>query len=253
MSLEFDTYLTLIDTEAQAFDETLEGIPTDRSVPGCPGWTVADLREHTAGVFAFWLHQLADTAPDAEQPTFPSTARARAAEPVHTLARETIDILAERGPTSPCWNWSGTNRSIAWVVRRLANEVSVHRADAAAAAGDQPLIPAELAADGIDELIEVFLDAPPGSRYGNPPLLRLDTPERRWSIRVSEDGVWPDGAGDGVDDGVGGGGDDGGEAPTVVTGSASDVLLRLWGRPSAAAVSGDPRAIARWSSLAAFD
>ncbi|MCP4227027.1 MAG: hypothetical protein GY773_27100 [Actinomycetia bacterium] len=189
MHIDFKQQLAYIRSEADGFDRHLAALDEPaQAVIGCPGWTVIELRDHTAGVFAFWLSQLAEGDPTANEPTFPPEARTRASEPVAELA-------------------------------------------------DEVEVPNELAADGIDELIEVFLDAPPATQVTGTRLLRLVTPDRTWDVAVSENGVWIDSEGASR------------EADTTVRGSASDVILRLWGRPAAAEVSGDSTVLARWQAI----
>lgn len=237
MSLGFDEYLLHIDREAAAFDAAFAQCPADATVTGCPDWTPAQLRDHTAGVLAFWLMQLAEGDGDADGPTFPPTARARAAEVVVDLAAETLTVLRELGPDAPCWNWSGANPSAGWVARRMANEISIHRADAEATAGIGVGLPADLATDGIDELIEVFVNAPPDEDLSAAPVLGLTTPDRSWTLAVSPQGVQLVPAG---------------RAMATVSGSPVEVVLRLWGRPSKARIDGDRAVLEAWDALATF-
>jgi uncharacterized protein (TIGR03083 family) len=51
------------------------------------------------------------------------------------------------------WTWS-SQHDIAFIIRRMAQETAVHRWDAEDAIGGQYVIPADLAADGIDEFLQ---------------------------------------------------------------------------------------------------
>lgn len=237
MSLGFDEYLLHIGSEAAAFDAAFARCPPDAAIVGCPDWTPDQLRDHTAGVLAFWLMQLAEGDAEADGPTFPPAARARATEAVVDLAAETLAVLRELGADAPCWNWSGADLSAGWVARRMANEISVHRADAETAAGIEVGLPADLAADGIDELIEVFVDASPDENLSDAPILGLTTPKRSWTLAIGSEGVRPVSAD---------------RSAATISGSPVDVILRLWGRPSNARTDGDRAVLQTWDDLAAF-
>ena len=53
------------------------------------------------------------------------------------------------------WTWS-SDHSAGFVIRRLAQEIGVHRWDAELAAGIEHTIEATLASDGIDEFLHHF-------------------------------------------------------------------------------------------------
>ena len=102
-------------------------------------------------------------------------------------------------------------------------------------------IPADLAADGIDELLVAFVQysttnwpgefaellKPAGDR-----LVSVVTPERSWALRLTSRDVRVDGAA-------------AGPPAAVVEGPAADVLLWLWGRGGdGTAATGDEDTIA---------
>ena len=74
-------------------------------------------------------------------------------------ADDMLAALDASQPGDPCWNWTGADFTAAWVLRRQAHEAAVHRWDAEAVAGDPMAIDVDLAVDGIDELLDVFLPA----------------------------------------------------------------------------------------------
>jgi hypothetical protein len=80
-------------------------------------------------------------------------------EPVAVLSDALDDVVAalsDIDADTPVWNWSddAPDLGLFWA-RRMAHESSVHRFDAQAAHGVMQPIDAELASDGIDELIEM--------------------------------------------------------------------------------------------------
>jgi hypothetical protein len=115
-------------------------------------------------------------------------------------------------------------------MRRMAHETVIHRIDAELGTG-QPiaLVPADLAADGIDELLKVFL-AYSVAEWGEDFLdILAGSPGRTYTVRTDAAGwrVWTgpglvaveDGAGEGVTD-------------VTVSGPPMAVLRWLWNRES---------------------
>jgi uncharacterized protein (TIGR03083 family) len=67
-----------------------------------------------------------------------------------------VDTLREAGPDTGVWAWAGDLDSGFWA-RRMAHEITVHRADAALAAGLPYEVAPEVAADAIDEWLEILV------------------------------------------------------------------------------------------------
>lgn len=128
----------------------------DAQVQACPGWTVADLLGHHAGVLRFATAQLrADPGSDFI-PFDPPDEGVPSLEMLAIAGEEVLAALADADPTEHRPNWADAPTAAFWF-RRLAHETSIHRVDAQLAhATPDPIDPA-LAVDGIDELGEVFL------------------------------------------------------------------------------------------------
>ena len=131
----------------------------DRPVAACPGWTVARLIGHTGRVHR-WAAGFLAAGPDGGE----VDAGLRPPEGPAILAwyRESLDeLLAEldrQDPAAPVASFAGPATAAFWF-RRQAHEVAVHRWDAEDAAtpgAAAPIAPA-LAADGIDEWLELFV------------------------------------------------------------------------------------------------
>lgn len=213
----------------------------DASVAGCPGWDVADLVWHIGEVQAFWRARLAGGT---DAPTEWDPPRPDRAELIGWFvdgAAELEAALRATDPEKPVWNWTGADQRAAWVRRRMAQETAVHRWDAEAATGTATPIDGEVAVDGIDELLDVFLPAglrgtPDASLGGSLHLHATDRPGE-WLVEI-----------------------DGGQArvsrqhgkgDAAVLGSASDLLLALWGRVPFADLEtfGDPAVLTSWQAL----
>lgn len=127
----------------------------DADVPTCEGWTLRDLALHVATVYTSVASVLTSRATERpERPTLPD------GEPVaifEAALDAVITALNEADAETPVWNWTANEPHLAafWA-RRMAHESSVHRYDAQSAHGVVQPIDAELAADGVDELVDVI-------------------------------------------------------------------------------------------------
>ncbi len=122
------------------------------SVPTCPGWQTADLSAHVAMVY---LHKVecietlafpTDWPPPADSVTLPD-AYARLS-----------DVFAVHDPSDPAKTFANDDQTVGFWMRRMAQETLMHRVDAELAAGLAVTPPSpELAADGVDEVLTLFL------------------------------------------------------------------------------------------------
>jgi uncharacterized protein (TIGR03083 family) len=127
----------------------------DAPVPTCGDWTIADLTRHVWQVYAnvsLYVSSRATERPD-KLPEIPD------GDPVELLRDqldELVTALSESEADTPIWTWvfDAPGDALFWA-RRMAHESSVHRFDAQNAFGVRQPIDAELAADGLDELIDV--------------------------------------------------------------------------------------------------
>ena len=199
-------------------------------VPSCPGWTVRDLVAHIAQVYE---HKIECTrlghAPDPWPPDWPD-----ADQTVGWYRDAHARLLAmfdESDAATPSATWWPADQTVGFWARRMAHETAVHRVDAELARGDSTPIDAQLATDGVDEILRIMLegdwsddadDAMTGQR------IDVSTGGRTWQVVLDREAVSVT--------------DDGGEADAMLTGDPSDVLLWLWGRVPDDRVeqSGDP-------------
>jgi uncharacterized protein (TIGR03083 family) len=206
--------------------EVADGADPGAKVPSCPDWTMADLLRHVGEVYL----QKAECMRLGREPD-PWPPEGLADEPLLDLLDRGYAALtgefATRRPEDHAFTWYDPDQSVGFWIRRMAQETVIHRVDAELAAGSQvAAIPDDLAADGIDELLAIFVS------FGTtnyleyfPELAALDgdravsvvTPRRSWLLRLTPAGARV--AEPGPD-----------HARVTVEGPAPEVLLRLWNR-----------------------
>jgi len=208
-------------------------------VPNCPGWTMGDLVFHVAEVY---LHKVTvmRTGEWPKQWPPPGT---EAEAPLRLLGRAYGQLIAEfsvRRPTDATPTWYDPDQTVAFWIRRMAQETVIHRIDAEQAAGlPVTAVPGDLAVDGVDEVLKRFLGFDvPGLEQLEGGHLASDRGESTitvmagrtaWTVRPSPREVV-------VDDGAS-------DSPRVVIAAAPDAMLRwLWGRAGDDTVrlTGDP-------------
>jgi uncharacterized protein (TIGR03083 family) len=242
--MENSRYLDCLDAD---FTRLRAVVPTSltRPVPTCPGWTVADLARHVGEVY---LHKTLAMREGAEPETFPPPGLA-AEEPVALLDRAYAGLRAEfaaRKPADPAGSWYTPDQTVGFWIRRMAQETVIHRIDAELGAG-QPVapVPDDLAIDGIDELLKVFV-AFSVAEWGDYFTEALgSSPGRTYTVRANG-AAWQVRTGPGRFDVTDGAGD--GAADVSVTGPPEAVLRWVWhretpGAPSPVTVQGAPGAV----------
>jgi uncharacterized protein (TIGR03083 family) len=187
-------------------------------VSSCPGWSVRDLVCHVAEVYE---HKIACTvlgqAPDPWPPGWPADR-----DPLEWLgdAHERLLEMFERsGPTTPSATWWPPDQTVGFWARRMAHETAVHRADAELAIGTRPTVDADLAVDGVNEILVIMLagdwsDEPDDAASGQ--RVAISTGGRNWRVVLERGSVTV--------------AEEGGAGDATLEGDPSDVLLWLWGR-----------------------
>ncbi|MGX1128683.1 uncharacterized protein (TIGR03083 family) [Streptomyces glaucescens] len=246
---------TEVAAETARFVAAVKDADLATAVPGCPGWTLADLVKHTGSV----------------QRWFSALLRARIQEPPRTRevnlrlpgqedgyadwlaesATVAADAFAATDPDLPMWAWGVDQHARFWA-RRMLFETLLHRADAELALGLRPVIDRSVAVDGIDE----FLVNLPFATSFAPKVADLRGPDRTirfrttdgddaWLVRLRPDGFGPDTSRPAAD-----------TADATVRGTAADLLLLVYGRlpydAEALAHEGDEHLLDHWFANSAF-
>ena len=218
-------YLALIRSDGSLLRAAARDL--DAAVPTCPGWTVRDAVAHTAQVYEHKMACIAagGTRPDPWPPSWPADR-----DPVEWYADahgRLLETLSTVDPAAPSWTWWPPDQTAGFWVRRMAQETAVHRADVESASGPVTPVDADLAVDGVDEVLVRMLggdwsDEPHPELTGT---VAVATGGRSWRVAMAPERV-------DVAEATG-------DADATVGGEPSDVLLWLWGRAGDESVTFD--------------
>ncbi|TDD67473.1 maleylpyruvate isomerase family mycothiol-dependent enzyme [Actinomadura rubrisoli] len=250
-------YCAAAEAEIAAFADGAREADLDAPVPTCPDWSIAELLRHLGGVHRWGAATVRVGAPRRLSlreigVSFPTVAGDHL--PWFTEGGERLlAILRDADPDAPVWTWGKDQRVRFWS-RRMLQETAVHRCDLDIALGRDPEVPAETAADGVDELLgnlesaAVFAPKVENLR-GDGETLAFDARDigARWLFRLLPDHFeWT------RHDAPAGGQD----ADAVVSGGVSDLFLFLWGRRKLGdphlEFSGDDDLLVHWAENSAI-
>ena len=239
--MDADRLLECLSQDYQRLQEVV-ALDPKAPVPTCPGWTVTDLTRHVAEVY---LHKTEAMRTGVEPEAWPPPTPADES-PAALLERAYADLRVEldsRRPSDPAGTWYTPDQTVGFWIRRMAHETVIHRVDAELATRRSvAAIPDDLAVDGIDELLRVFVaysvaewgdyftdlldDAPPAT-------FALQTARAAWQVSTGP-GLFAVTDGEPSD-------------PDVTIAGAPPHLLRwMWNRdtdPSGVTVDGSPDSV----------
>jgi uncharacterized protein (TIGR03083 family) len=234
--------------------QTLTGVDLSVPVPTCPGWSLLQLLRHV-GRGDRWAAQIIRdrTGPDLDprvvQDGRPPDDEAQALAWLRSSPMTLIDAVEGAGPQTAVATFLGP-RPAAWWLRRRLHEATVHRADAAIALGLPYELAADLAADGIDEWLELLVvQQRQGKAASLGPGLTLalratdrDLDSAQWLVRGTPSGIVRIQSDD--------------SPTTAVVGRAVDLFLALVRRRSitevGVQVEGDPEPWRQWLDQTSF-
>jgi uncharacterized protein (TIGR03083 family) len=196
-------------------------------VLSCPDWTLEDLVRHLGDIYGWVAGHVGRgvmSRPERPAPEAPTGVAVLAWwDERYANLLKTLDWL---DPSLPAWNWAPQAKRAEFWHRRMAHETAIHRWDAQMAVGLSEPIEAKLAADGITEVIDTWL--PAGRRRG--PLdrhgvvaLRATDVAAVWNVRLRGEGIALLDTDTLLDH-------DRHKERAVASGTASDLLLALYGR-----------------------
>lgn len=237
--MDASRYLECLAEDYSDLRDAVASVEVSATVPSCPGWTVADLVVHVAQVY---LHKAAIMRTGQEPDPWPPPGLA-AESALPLLGRAYGELRAQfraHEPGEEVPTWFGPDQTVAFWIRRMAQETVIHRIDAELAAG-LPVtpVPDDLAADGVDEVLkrmlaygsvtwpEDFAEIE-GGHLAGPGEITVAAGQAAWTVRPSPHAVEVE---DGASD----------DPRVVVDGPAGNVLRWLWGRAAddAIRIAGD--------------
>lgn len=204
----------------------------DPRVPGCPDWDVRELTVHLGGVHRFHAAHVGRGVT-----TRPPKLTSEPPEDEHLLdwlsdgCDDLLTALRRAEPDLPAWNWAPHTPQVAsfWP-RRMALETAVHRWDAESAHADASGFDLDIAVDGVDEMLTVMGPVAPGPEVPTgTAVVRTTDADAVWALTLAPGRFEVLTAPPDTPD-------------AALEGTASALLLALWGRVEATALStsGDP-------------
>jgi uncharacterized protein (TIGR03083 family) len=237
--MDYAGYCAALRVEGHALTAAARSAGVDARVPSCPEWNVADLLGHV-GRLHHWVTAIVESEGDdptdhwsAAEPPAPDVRIDWFDAGVDLL----VDALIGADPAAAAWSWTD-DRTVGFWARRQANETAVHRWDAQSATGAVEPIEHDLAVDGIDEffaLIPFWRRESTLHGAGESIHLHCTDGDGEWLVGLEPGGVTV------VNEHA--------KGDVAARGSASDLLLMMWGRIPVASVEtfGDAALLERWS------
>ena len=191
-----------------------------------------------------YLHKTECIRLDAEPEPWPPEPGTIDPDPVAGLDQTYAALLAQfdaHVPADHAPTWNDDDQTVGFWIRRMAQETVIHRVDAELALGvpvtEVSPVPEDLAVDGIDELLSVFMAFASVSypeEFGG----LLDAPDERplalisgehaWSVRATKKGILIEETSAAA-----------AGAEAIVAASAQHLLLWLWNRADDTTVACD--------------
>ncbi|MEU0937389.1 MULTISPECIES: maleylpyruvate isomerase family mycothiol-dependent enzyme [unclassified Embleya] len=214
----------------------------DAPVPSCPGWTVADVVRHSVLMYTDAAGQLRPQHRPVGGDPLPVAGSATKGDLLDTYTRAHAALVTEMARRDPLDPIEGENLdpgvaegvdgdgpdpgTAGFLIRRMAREAAVHRADIEMAVGTPGPLDAQQSLDGIDEVLGVLLPAhyDGSARDGaSGRTIGVHSNRHHWRLTMQRSGVAMS--------------RDQGFADAAVSGEPAELLLYLWGRRPGTVVS----------------
>lgn len=230
--------------------DLLSGADLERAVATCPGWSLLQVLKHVGRGHRWAVQIIREQASEPRDPRQVPDGRPPddQAGAITWLRASAAQVLtdAAAAPGGEVWTFTGPKPPLWWVRRRL-HEATVHRADVALALGTAYEIAPEVAADGVEELLQrLTVTAPtdPGSAPLEPGVglaIESTDTDQAWLLLGTTTGL-------DLTPGTTGGN-------TTLVGTAADLLLALTRRRDLSApleTHGDPAVVLGWLERTPF-
>ncbi|MCT9929551.1 maleylpyruvate isomerase family mycothiol-dependent enzyme [Planotetraspora sp. A-T 1434] len=253
VTMDFSRLLSCLEDDFALLRAAVVSADPSARVPSCPGWSVGDLARHVAEVY---LHKAEcirlGAFPEEWPPGVLDPDPVTSLDKTHAVLTE---MFSAHSPADPAATWYESDQTVGFWIRRMAQETVIHRVDAELAAGcPVSPVPDDLALDGIDEVLRLFVG------YGSTRWLDdfgtlLDAPDERpvsvstshhaWTLTAVAGHSAQPGHVNVKDAAMGFDGD------ALVSGDAVALLLWLWNRgdDTSVRISGDTALLKQFHAL----
>jgi uncharacterized protein (TIGR03083 family) len=164
----------------------------DAAVATCPGWDVEALVRHVNRVYTTAAYVVSHRVTQRPE-QFPPVAEGDPIQVLESLLDDLVTALQEADADTAVFVWpDNVQPTAAFWARRMAHESSVHRFDAQIAHAMPQPIDSELAADGLDEFIDVLTPMLYDRNGGTGPVGTvelLSTDDLSWCLGLEPEGV----------------------------------------------------------------
>ena len=246
--MDIERMISSVETHGLRIAEIATG-NLERQIEHCPDWNVSGVVGHVAGVYRFIAANVSN--PGSDGPTMPDAEDMPEGDGIVDYFTEKhgqlLTALRAADPAAETWNW-GSGTTADFYHRRMAHETAIHLWDVENAAGTaaarSEFFDADLAHDGVNEVIEVGMQASPRGP-------RDDFPAGSLHLhRTDGDGEWMLAATDGVLAVT----QEHGKGDAAVRGTASALYLYMWSRVAADDTAtietfGDQSLVEAWSQV----
>lgn len=163
--LAFDRFYAELEAETEKLAAAVSAADPSSSVATCPEWTLEQLVRHvgTGHRWAAGMVERRVSAPEPmDQSEVPEGTGPRSAW-LLAGARRLAAAVRECGPDAAVWTWAAEQTAGFWL-RKMVHDGLIHRFDAELAVGQGGSVAADLAADGVtDLLVSIATLSPPDS------------------------------------------------------------------------------------------
>jgi len=200
--LDHERYYGELEAETAALAAAVGSADLAAPVPTCPQWSLLDLAWHV-GRGQRWAALIVERRAERPVPMDevgprPPAASIELSAWLLAGARRLADAVRAAGPDRTVWTWSRDHTAGFWL-RKLTHDTLIHRLDADLTMARDLVVAADLAADGISDLlatISVLSGDHPDPIFaglrGDGETLRFQADEHTWLVRRTPAGVRSD-------------------------------------------------------------
>ncbi|MFT7473673.1 MAG: hypothetical protein ACI81L_000588 [Verrucomicrobiales bacterium] len=204
-------------------------------------WNLRDLADHLGGVHRWAARIINERSMDGPSSAWSKLDGTDLCDWFDSGVEDLVEAFRTNPQGDPCPNFnSGSVKTVAWWSRRQMHETTVHRWDAEHALECSEPIARDVAVDGIDEYLDVFVRTRGKQTLIAPLVLTSSRPSRSWTLTPAvKPGRLDIAEGRSVD------------VVDELAGEPDKLLLALWGRSTVSeaglVVSGDPNVAASFA------